>query len=449
MALFLIIISFTIVQFPAIIVRYLPFSANLNRTQKKRLFSYYIISFLLQFLVLYLLLKSDRIVITILTYKRFVFLGSFIYAVINMLVIKGFFYKHMFILGMQSGYSLFLHSIIAIFLGVYGKKLPLYEQFTIQTVGFILLFILITIPLWKYIGNSLIFKNSTTQEYYWNIIWLIPTLAVCGNAIVSINVNWINTWTQFISRILMVLALFISWRCVSLDFKSLEKLQILKDINKLLYMQKESILNQAEIIGDNEKKIRIFKHDLRHHLQILKSLVEHKKSAEAISLISQLSDTLQSAKLIVFCKNVVINSALLVYITKAQEEDIEVISEVDIPKNISWNSNDIAILLANALENAVNASIRQRKDNRKIEILTRYEEGKLAISIKNRFDGQILFNKIGFPISNEEDHGIGIQSILSIVDKYHAFATCTHNDGWFCMTFLFAEYYANNTNDFY
>ncbi|WMJ21910.1 GHKL domain-containing protein [Paludicola sp. MB14-C6] len=361
-----------------------------------------------------------------------------------MFVIKKFFYKHMFILGMQGGYSLFIHSIVAIFLGFFGKSVPLYEQFLIQTTAFIILFVLITIPLWKYIQNSLIFRCSSTQEYYWNIIWLIPTLAVCGNAIVSMNEQWINTWSQVISRILMALALVISWRCVSLDFKSLEKIQILKDMNKILYMQKESIVNQAEIINENEKKIRIFKHDMRHHLQILLSLIEHKNNSEAIQLISQLSDTLQSTKPIVFCKNTVINSALLVYITKAQDDSIEVISEIDIPQIIPWNSNDIAILFANAIENAVIASAKQRKDKRKIEILTRYEDKKLAISIKNKFDGEIILGKTGFPVSNENDHGIGIQSMLSIINKYHAHASCSHNDGWFCVSFLFAEYFADN-----
>lgn len=449
MELFFIILSITAAQIPAIVVRYLPFSSTINPTQKKKLFIYYSICFILQCVVLYLQIHNSIITMTPLTYKRLIFLSAFTYALINMVVIKGFFYKHMFVLGMQAGYSLFIHSIVAIFLGLFEEKLPLYEQLIIQTIGFTVLFILITIPLWKYVRNSLIFKSSSTQEYYWNIIWLIPTLAVCGNAIVSMNEQWINTYPQIISRLLMALALFVSWRCVSLDFKSLEKIEILKNMNKLLFMQKESILNQAEIISDNEKKIRIFKHDMRHHLQILLSLIEHKNTAEAIQLISELSDTLQSTKPIVFCKNTVINSALLVYITKAQEESIEVLSEIDIPKSIPWNSNDIAILFANALENAVLASTKQRKDNRKIEILTRYEDKKLAISIKNRFDGEIIMGKTGFPVTNEVDHGIGTQSILSIVDKYHAHATCSHNDGWFCMSFLFAEYFVNSADDFY
>lgn len=443
------ILAITAAQIPAIFIRYLPFASTINAIQKKKLFLYYCICFILQCTILYLLIQNSIIAVTPLTYKRVIFFSAYTYAIINMIVIKGFFYKHMFILGMQGGYSLFIHSIVALFLGLFGKELPLYMQLVIQTSGFIVLFILIAIPLWKYICNSLIFKNSSTQEYYWNIIWLIPTLAVCGNIIVSMNEQWIRTWSQVASRILMALALVISWKCVSLDCKSLEKIQILKNMNKLLFMQKESILKQAEIISDNEKQIRIFKHDMRHNLQILLSLVEHNNNAEAIQLITGLSDTLQSTKPIVFCKNSVINSALLVNITKAQEESIEVISEIDIPKNIPWNSNDIAILFANTLENAVVASTKQRIDNRKIEILTRYEDKKLAISIKNKFDGEIVLGKLGFPVSNEPGHGIGTQSILSIVDKYHAHASCSHDDGWFCMSFMFAEYFADSTDGSY
>lgn len=443
MELLLTVLSITVAQIPGIVVRYLPFSSTINSRQKKKLLIGYLICFLLQCVVFYPFLNSNFITITPLTYKRLVFFSTFTYAIINMLVIKNFFFKHMFILGMLGGYSLFVHSIVAICLGLFGENIVLYKQFLIQTTVFVVLFVLIMIPLWKRIKNSLIFKSSPTQEYYWNIIWLIPFLAVCGNCIISMNAQWINTWQQVISRIFMAFALVISWRCVNLDFESLEKIRFLKNMNKLLYMQKESILNQAEIIGENEKRIRIFKHDMRHHLQMLLSLVEQNNNTEAVQLISDLSDTLQSTKPIVFCKNTVINSALLVYITKAHEESIEVISEVDIPKSIPWNSNDIAILFANALENAVLASAKQRKDNRKIEMLTRYDDKKLAISIKNRFDGEVILGRSGLPVSNEADHGIGTQSILSIVDKYHAHVSCSHSDGWFCMSFLFAEYFAD------
>ena len=39
--------------------------------------------------------------------------------------------------------------------------------------------------------------------------------------------------------------------------------------------------------------------------------------------------------------------------------------------------------------------------------------------------------------ATEPGHGIGMQSILSIVNKYKASASCTSNNGWFNMTFLF------------
>lgn len=445
MTLFFVIISIIIVQLPAVVFRYLPFSTSITSLQKKKLLFYYSSCFILQHIFLYLLLKNNDN-ITPLSYKKIIFFFSLTYVLINMLVIRGFFFKHMFVFGMQGGYSLFLHSIVAVFLAWFGKGLPIHQQFLIQTFSYILLFVLVTIPLWKHIGDSLIFKISATHEYYWNIIWLIPIFAVYSDAIVTMNDQWIHTLPQIISRILTASALIISWKCISLDFEALEKVLNLKNTNKLLYIQKESILNQADIIDDNEKKIRIFKHDMRHNLQILLSLVEHNNNLEAIQLISQLSDTIQNTRPILFCKNAVINSALLVYITKAQEDSIEVISEVDIPQDIPWNNNDIAILFANALENAVLASVKQKKGSRKIKILTRYEDKKLAIRIKNQFDGEILLGKTGFPVSNEINHGIGTQSILSIVDKYHAHASCSHSDGWFCMSFLFSEHFAEINN---
>lgn len=437
MNVFLIILSITVVQIPGVVIRYLPFSNMVTSMQKKRLFFCYFLYFIFQHGILFLLLKDNFSASTSLTYKQQIFLLSIGYVAINILIIKGYFFKHLFVLGMQTGYSLFLHSVIAIILGRFGTKLPLDHQFLIQTISFIVLFILVTVLLWKPIGSTLVFKDVEAKGYYWDIIWLIPTLAVCSIAVVTIDEQWINSWPQVIARILMILMLIISWRCIKHDFQSLDKIQDLENMNRLLYIQKDAIQNQADIINDNEKKIAIFKHDMRHNLHILLSLAEYKNSEEAIRFIREMDDTLQSTKPIEFCKNTIINTALLVYITRAQNENLKVIFKIAIPQVIPWNSYDMAILFANTLENAVIASTKQVKENQEIQIIATFQENKLAIIIKNKFDGEIRLGKTGFPTTDHANHGIGMQSILSIVDKYHAHASCSHNEGWFSMSFLF------------
>lgn len=439
MELFYITLSITLAQIPAAVLRYLPFSQIVSNSVKKKLMISYTICFLLQHLFLYFYFTFTPISITPLSYKRLIFLLSLTYVSINFILIKGFIFQHLFVYGMQGGYSLLLHSVIAYFLGIHGMGLPFSTQLLIQTGAYMLLFILLTIPLWKKLKSSFIFKRSVNQDYYWNIIWLIPCLSVYSDAIVTMNSQWIHTWQQVVSRIMTGFAIYISWKCIDLDFKSLEEMLTLRNVNKLLHLQEESIHSQAKILEENDKKIRILKHDMRHHLNLLSTLIEHENYIEANSLISQLNDSLQSTKPILFCKNAVINSALLVYISMAQENKIEVVSEIDIPETIPWNSNDIGVLFSNILENALLASMKQEENQRKIYITTRYADKKLAILIKNRFDGAITFDKNGLPLSTQQNHGIGFISISSIVNKYRAQVSCTYKDGWFSISFLFSE----------
>jgi|GEM_PF-1954424 Signal transduction histidine kinase regulating citrate/malate metabolism len=444
MELFWTILSITLVQIPAIILRYIPFSKLVTQKQKKSLIYCYSINFLFQNILLLIIIVKTNVNIDPLFYKISIMCGAIIYFCINCLIIKKMFYQHIFIYGMQSIYSLLLHSFVAVILSAYSNNISLNRQFMIQSFTYLILFAITIYPLWKVAKNSFILNISSEHDYYWNIIWLIPFLLFFGNTIVTMNENWINTWRQLVSRLSIGVALFAIWKCTNLDFKELKEKQSLKSTNKLLHIQMEAIRQQSENIRENDEKIRILRHDIRHNVQMLSFLIQNGELDSASQILAQLDDDLESTKPIVFCKNPVINSSLLVYINRAQKENIEIISEIDIPQNIPWNSSDIAILFANVLENAINASCQQQKSNKEIRINTRYSDKKLAIVVKNRFNGEVLFNNAGMPISMEAGHGIGMSSVSTIVSRYHGHVVCSHEKGWFTISFMFSEYFVNN-----
>lgn len=441
MALISAIIAITFVQIPAITLRYIPFSKLVTKKQKNKLLLCYIITFFLQSISLAFIMTTMGQNANPLFYKLSIILGSTIYFLINCIVIKGMLYQHIFIYGMQGSYCLLLHSFAAIILSIFFGFLPSNYQLLLQSSLFLLLFTLALFPLLHLTKDSFILNLSNEHDYYWNIIWLIPLLCFFGNTIVTMDDSWINTWRQLASRMAICTAIFIIWRCTNLDFKELQKMESLKESNKLLNIQMDAIRQQAENINYNDEKIRILRHDIRHNIQILSSLVKNNELDSANQILSELNDSLENTRSITFCKNPVINSALLVYIDKAQKAKIEIISEIDIPEHIPWSSSDIAILFANALENATNASAKQVPGKREIHINTRYADKKMGIVIKNRFDGEVLFNSKNIPISIQDGHGIGMNSIYTIVSKYNAHMNCSHENGWFSISFMFYEHF--------
>lgn len=444
METFWIIISITLAQIPGLILRYAPFSRLVTKRQKKNLLIGYTICYVLQNIFLLLAIAKANVAISPVLYRTIVPLGSFSYFIINCVVIKKLFFQHFFVCGMQGIYCLVLHSFVAIILGLYGENIAMHKQLMIQSSTFLFLFILAAYPLWKLIKKSFILNISSDHNYYWKVIWMIPALLFISDIIITMDSNWISTWQQLIARILMGFTVFVLFKCVNLDFIELQEKLALSETNKFLHIQMESIKQQAKTINENHEKIRILRHDMRHNIQMLSSLIDSRKLTVASLVLSELNNDLESTKPIAFCQNTVINSSLLVYISKAHEENIEIISEIDIPQNIPWNSSDIAILFSNVLENAINASRKQPANEKEIRINTRFDNNKLAIIVENRFDGKVLFGADGMPISMKEGHGIGMNSINTIVSKNNGHVFCSHEKNWFNISFMFSTIYSKS-----
>lgn len=433
------VLSISLTQIPGIILRYIPFSKLVTQKQKKKLLCCYTLAFLFENVLFYIIASKANIIVTPFIYKIGIMLYAYVYFIINCLIIKKLFYQHAFVLGIQGNYALLLHSLVAIVLSFYSNKIATDTQFIIQSFVYLFLFIITSYPLWLLIKDSFILNITANHNNYWTIIWLTPVLLYFSNAVVTMDESWINTWRQFIARLLTATVTIIIWKCVNFDFRELEEKLALKSTNKLLHLQMEAINHQAETLREKDEKIRILRHDMRHNVQILSSLIASGDLTSASLILAEVNDNLENTKAITFCKNPIINSSLLVYITRAQEENIEIISEIDIPEIIPWNSNDMAILFANVLENAINASKFEKKGEKEIRISTRFADRKLVITVENRFHGDVLFNDLGIPISLEADHGIGMNSISTIVSKYHGHMVCTHSAGWFNISFMFSE----------
>lgn len=431
------VLAITIAQLPALILRYIPFSRLTTKLQKQTLVVSYSICFIAQNLVLYYILS--RTTVNPFIYKAAIIVGAITYFCINCIVIPKMFFKHIFVLSMQASYSLVLHSCVAIVLSQYAHSIQPSHQVMIQSSTFVLLFVVMAYPLWLILKDSFILKPSFKYDYYWNIVWLVPALLCLGNMMITMNNEWINTWQQFLSRLMMGIAITISWICVNLDMKEIENKLDIQSANALLHIQIEAINHQAKTIQENDEKLRILRHDLRHNTQILSSLLEKEQYPEASLLLKQLNDDLVSTKHVAYCQNSIINASLLVYITKAEQQHITVDPKVDFPETLFLDSKDIAILFANTLENAIHASHKQPDNARHIRIVSKYHDKKLAIVIENRFDEEILFDETGIPTTLQQGHGTGMTSISTIVSKYHGHMFCSHENGWFSIRFIFSQ----------
>ena len=88
---------------------------------------------------------------------------------------------------------------------------------------------------------------------------------------------------------------------------------------------------------------------------------------------------------------------------------------------------DLCIILANTLENAINAC-RETETEKQITVkLELTQNHRLTLSVENTCPAPVEFSVNGLPIAPlREGHGLGLRSVQTVTDKYGGLLQC----GW-------------------
>ena len=202
-----------------------------------------------------------------------------------------------------------------------------------------------------------------------------------------------------------------------------------QEIARQLDAQRQELLR----IDQNMEQSRIYRHDMRHHLSVLRELAEGEKNEDIRAYISSLDSRIAELENERYCDNSVVNAALSTYLGRAKQADIRIEVNVDIPKDLPIDAIDICTVLANALNNAVSACSSNSREKSWIYVSAALREnGNFYVDIKNPCDTPVEFGKDGFPVSHGgEEHGFGVKSMDAIVRKYNGLLHCSCDDGIF------------------
>jgi sensor histidine kinase regulating citrate/malate metabolism len=136
----------------------------------------------------------------------------------------------------------------------------------------------------------------------------------------------------------------------------------------------------------------------------------------------------QISKEYVTSGNSTIDSSINFKLQQAEKQNIKISSDILIPVDLSISIFDIAIILGNLLDNALEAV--SNIDDRWIDIKIKHTKGRLIIKINNSYDG--IVKKAAFKfLSRKEDqknHGIRLKSIQTAVHKYDGTMRVTHDE---------------------
>ena len=178
---------------------------------------------------------------------------------------------------------------------------------------------------------------------------------------------------------------------------------------------------------------RIYRHDMRHHLAALDSMLQQNDNAEALQYVRALSggleDTIHSAQ----CANSTINAVLTAYLVQAGNSGCTVETKLNLPEKLPFEETDLCVVLANPLENAIHACQNLPEDCRHIRLSIELTDNqRMVISLENPCPQPVEFSPDGLPAGpRQEDHGLGLRSVKTVVNKYGGLFRCQWEEGTF------------------
>ncbi|MDE7131456.1 MAG: GHKL domain-containing protein [Lachnospiraceae bacterium] len=208
----------------------------------------------------------------------------------------------------------------------------------------------------------------------------------------------------------------------------------LEQMQAVLNLQVTQAVREIEALRESRQKTRIYRHDLRHHMQYISSCIESGRLEQAQEYIREICSEIEMNEVIVYCENEAANLIFSAFTGRAKECDIPITIRAGIAQSISIPESDLCVLLSNALENALRAC-RRRKErglSATIEVDAYQRNGKFFLQVINSCEEDITFEH-GLPVTNKPGHGIGVRSISAVVERYNGIYSFSVKDDKFIL----------------
>lgn len=312
------------------------------------------------------------------------------------------------------------------------KDFNLYKSFSILLRDFIQIGFLFIIYLYfKKPYREMLKLVSNKVINIISIYSIIIFLFLIKNYDITIYKTFNNykTFNSLLFIIIIILSYVIIFIAISSVNRNIELEYKFKIIDTQVELQKQNYKTLNKSIENYYE----FKHDIRHHFLVIKSMLDAKNYIAATEYFDKLNENEIRQNVGVVCKNFTIDSILKHYISITMQYNVDFKVNANIPQDISIDNLDLSIVIGNCVENSIEACNNIVDKSKKfINLKAEIIGSNLVIKIKNSFNGQI--KKEGSIIKTSksgEGHGIGLSNVRKITEKYNGYFTVKYNDNEF------------------
>ena len=180
------------------------------------------------------------------------------------------------------------------------------------------------------------------------------------------------------------------------------------------------------------RKMRGWRHDYHNHMQVLKAHMALKQYGLAEDYLAMLESDLTCVDTVLKTGNVMVDAILNSKLSLIREKHIDVDATALVPGNIGISGIDLAVIIGNLLDNAMEACMElEREKDRFIRIYIDIMKKQLYISVTNTSKGIAPRVAGSFVTTKSGNHGYGLLRIDNIVHKYHGYINRQAEEGIF------------------
>lgn len=217
--------------------------------------------------------------------------------------------------------------------------------------------------------------------------------------------------------------------------------------HELLFIENQQIQILKQRLVDVEAfygNIRKVRHEMRNHMTNIKGLISSEHYDEVEKYIQALDESIQTLEYKYTTGNPVTD--VLINDKYRQMEELEIRFNIDFQYQCRIFVYDIAIVLNNLLDNAIEACKKIPIKDRYITLSLKYKNHFVLIEVENAFDGIVkweekdtLPNTSKIIKDNSIEHGIGLKNVKDVTLRYYGDLDIKIKDNIWKVTVLLQE----------
>lgn len=216
---------------------------------------------------------------------------------------------------------------------------------------------------------------------------------------------YINHYQIFMIQLLGMASLF----CILFAYKKLLQNFHLSTELSLLEQEEHSLNQYVEEAKARYEETKSFRHDIKNHIMVVRELLQDGKSEQALNYIANMEDIAGKLSFPCATNNPVVDILIENKLGIAKSMEVDVNCSLTLPYPCLVRDIDFAIILSNALDNAIHACKNMDGNAQKYICIKGHLQGDfILLEIENSFQGKGTFKK-----------GTGLINIATVVEKYH------------------------------